>query len=334
MQIFKTAWLNSYIGIWLLFQGAANLPTIFQVEDESSTRSTSDAVSAELGGQTTLSSDTLSSAAVVNQPAAVSHTSQLRQPWRLPPIPTSSPLVRVTQTAEAALQPLAYIIPDGGCTYWESPASTTALPYQVLVSEQIVAEFADRDQAHHTGKQIRKGLDDIADPSALKISRAGEAIVGYWRQQRLFEVDSALSQQIGQTPEAIATTWVNALRTALDHAPLSAVDVAADLKQLSPTGPRLAGVASWYGPYFHGRKTANGEIFNQNELTAAHPTLPFNTKLKVTNQLNGRSVMVRVNDRGPYIGRRTLDLSRRAARCLNSEVKGVVPFHATVLQPS
>lgn len=73
------------------------------------------------------------------------------------------------------------------------------------------------------------------------------------------------------------------------------------------------GIASWYGPTFHGKSTANGETYDQNELTAAHKTLPFNTVVKVTNLENGKSVTVRINDRGPYAGDRIIDLSRAAA---------------------
>ncbi len=77
-----------------------------------------------------------------------------------------------------------------------------------------------------------------------------------------------------------------------------------------------AGVASWYGPGFHGRTTANGERFNTHALTAAHRTLPFGTKVRVTNKNNGRSVVVRINDRGPYVGGRVIDLSNASARAL------------------
>ena len=72
------------------------------------------------------------------------------------------------------------------------------------------------------------------------------------------------------------------------------------------------GVASWYGPGFQGRKTANGERFNTNELTAAHKTLPFNTLVKVTNLSNGVSTVVRINDRGPFVRGRIIDLSNAA----------------------
>ncbi|MFP4136692.1 MAG: septal ring lytic transglycosylase RlpA family protein [Candidatus Acetothermia bacterium] len=73
------------------------------------------------------------------------------------------------------------------------------------------------------------------------------------------------------------------------------------------------GVASWYGPNFAGQPTANGEIFDPGEMTAAHKSLPFNTKVKVVHLATGRSVLVRVNDRGPFIKDRIIDLSRKAA---------------------
>lgn len=74
-----------------------------------------------------------------------------------------------------------------------------------------------------------------------------------------------------------------------------------------------SGIASWYGPNFHGKLTANGETFNMNDLTAAHKTLPFNTVVKVENLDNNRSVIVRINDRGPYVGDRIIDLSKKSA---------------------
>ncbi len=81
-------------------------------------------------------------------------------------------------------------------------------------------------------------------------------------------------------------------------------------------GKTFIGVASYYGPGFHGKLTANGETFDQNDMTCAHKTLPFNTILEVTLLDNGKSVTVRVNDRGPYIPGRVLDLSVEAARRL------------------
>ena len=82
--------------------------------------------------------------------------------------------------------------------------------------------------------------------------------------------------------------------------------------------PALAqdGIASWYGPGFHGRRTANGERFNTYALTAAHRTLPLGARVRGTNRATGRTVVVRINDRGPYIGGRVIDLSRAAANAI------------------
>lgn len=83
------------------------------------------------------------------------------------------------------------------------------------------------------------------------------------------------------------------------------------------------GLASWYGKDFHGKKTANGEYFNMNALTAAHKTLPLPTFVKVTNLSNGRSIILRVNDRGPFVGDRIIDVSRRGAQLLGFQKQGV-----------
>jgi rare lipoprotein A len=84
-----------------------------------------------------------------------------------------------------------------------------------------------------------------------------------------------------------------------------------------------SGMGSYYGPKFHGKRTASGEKFNQNAMTAAHKTLAFGTRLKVTNIATGRSVVVRVNDRGPFIRGRIVDVSTIAARQLGMVGRGV-----------
>jgi rare lipoprotein A len=88
------------------------------------------------------------------------------------------------------------------------------------------------------------------------------------------------------------------------------------------------GKVSWYGPGFHGRQTANGEIFDTNDMTMAHRSLAFGSKVRVTNLDNGRSIVVRVNDRGPYVGGRIADLSHAAAARLGFVEDGVV--HARI----
>src|SRR4051794_31736903 len=86
---------------------------------------------------------------------------------------------------------------------------------------------------------------------------------------------------------------------------------------------RAEGIASWYGDDFHGRLTANGEVFDMGSLTAAHPTLPIPSYARVTNLSNGKSLVVRVNDRGPYHGNRLIDVSNKAAELLEFKGNGV-----------
>ncbi|MBD2094717.1 septal ring lytic transglycosylase RlpA family protein [Trichocoleus sp. FACHB-591] len=94
---------------------------------------------------------------------------------------------------------------------------------------------------------------------------------------------------------------------------------------------QIKGWASWYGPGFDGNRSASGEIFNQNALTAAHRDLPFGTKVRVTNLDNGRTVVVRINDRGPYAFDRIIDLSAAAAQVLGLIHSGVAPVRVDVL---
>jgi len=89
------------------------------------------------------------------------------------------------------------------------------------------------------------------------------------------------------------------------------------------TNYRAEGMASWYGDDFHGRLTANGEVFDMGSLTAAHPTLPMPSYARVTNLRNGKSLIVRVNDRGPYHGNRLIDVSNKAAELLDFKGNGV-----------
>ena len=93
----------------------------------------------------------------------------------------------------------------------------------------------------------------------------------------------------------------------------------------------VQGAASWYGPGFYGRTTANGERFRKGTLTAAHRTLPFGTKVRVTNLSNGRSVVVRINDRGPFKYHRVIDLAHGAASQLRMMQAGEVPVKLEIL---
>jgi rare lipoprotein A len=99
----------------------------------------------------------------------------------------------------------------------------------------------------------------------------------------------------------------------------------------APAGKEFKGNVSWYGVPFHGRKTASGEIFNMNKLSAAHLKLPFKTRVMVEDPKTGKSVVVKVNDRGPYACKRVMDLSKKAATDLGTISRGVAFVECTVL---
>jgi rare lipoprotein A len=121
------------------------------------------------------------------------------------------------------------------------------------------------------------------------------------------------------------------LRTAIAACLIASFHILPSTTVLAKTKPSITGSASWYGGKFHGRKTANGERYNQNAMTAAHKSLPFGTKVRVTNAANGKSVIVRINDRGPYSGKRVIDLSRAAASAVGIIQRGVARVRVDVL---
>jgi rare lipoprotein A len=141
---------------------------------------------------------------------------------------------------------------------------------------------------------------------------------------------SRLSQQVFSTIIPKQPPQASAERLALaDLLPLSTAgtSMAADaargqIMEPDPTGYDNEGMASWYGLNFHGRRTANGETFSRSELTAAHLSLPLPSYVRVTNLSNNRSIILRVNDRGPYVGNRLLDVSEQAAELLAFQRKG------------
>ncbi|MBD2074651.1 septal ring lytic transglycosylase RlpA family protein [Phormidium sp. FACHB-592] len=212
--------------------------------------------------------------------------------------------------------------------------------FQVKIKDSIVGSISSQRQAKQLANHLEQALDSAtASKAKVPFDQLQPGLIngvpgGKLGDRVLFTVDQQMANQWDCHPEVLAIQWVNALRTALAEPPLALADAQAKMRGLQETGERLKGIASWYGPYFHGRQTATGERFNQNDFTAAHPSLPFDTYLKVTNRNNGKAVIVRVNDRGPYFDNRTLDLSREAARSLDSETNGVVPVEAEIMQPA
>lgn len=210
--------------------------------------------------------------------------------------------------------------------------------FQVWLKNHVIGQFPQQEQAELMAQRLKQSLK-LLSKQALKSASVEPTLdqgvpalkIG---DRLLFTADEQLATTLNRNPELIAIEWANNLRVALGKTSLPLAEAQRKMHRLVETSKTFQGRASWYGTTFHGKQTATGETYNKHELTAAHPTLPFNTYLKVKNRKNGHSVIVRVNDRGPYVPDRNLDLSQEAARCLNSEKAGIVPFEAIVMQPS
>ncbi len=176
----------------------------------------------------------------------------------------------------------------------------------------------------------------IRDEYLIKVN--GMDLVAIDEQTRLPDTTNDLAQ------DAIQAT--NRLRRLIASAPAIAEIANRPQPRPEPEPPTLQavtpeylqyqinGMASWYGPGFHGRMSASGEIFDENALTAAHLYLPFGTQVRVTNLDNGSSVVVRINDRGPYTGGRIIDVSAAAARNLGMINSGVAQVRLEILGSS
>ncbi|MEM8806694.1 MAG: septal ring lytic transglycosylase RlpA family protein [Cyanobacteria bacterium P01_G01_bin.38] len=205
--------------------------------------------------------------------------------------------------------------------------------YRVWFKDHALGDVSDADQAERLAQELRQLLQrEEVDPSLIQPDLDPDQPGVKLGDEMLFTIEDQMAEVFGFSTPWMAVAWANNLRVALGAPPLDAGSVQMALHDYEPSEKQLKGTASWYGPYFHGRQTATGETFNQNALTVAHKTLPFGTLLKVRNRQTGRTVVVRVNDRGPYIGKRSLDLSKAAAQCLGSEKKGVIPYDAEILQ--
>ncbi|MEM1252170.1 MAG: septal ring lytic transglycosylase RlpA family protein [Cyanobacteria bacterium P01_H01_bin.21] len=213
---------------------------------------------------------------------------------------------------------------------------------QILLQGSVIGELSSVDGTEQVISSLKAMLvDEQIDPDAIAPILGGEQpairinddVLVRVLHQEMNETTPPVETQTSLGGEWAAIAWSDQLRQQLGATPLDPGNVQVMLKNLQPSEQQLDGTASWYGPYFHGRLTANGETFNQNHLTAAHKSLPFNTVLQVRNLKNNQTVVVRINDRGPYIGKRSLDLSKAAAQCLGSETAGVIPYAAVILEP-
>lgn len=183
----------------------------------------------------------------------------------------------------------------------------------------------------------RDGIDASKITVRWKQTKSGDQYVIEANKTTIVAVDpNTVLPDTTRSPEQDALQVTNRLRRLIGNAePLSTVPNRPKRSVQISLGPirlRSNGWASWYGPGFSGNMSASGEVFNENAMTAAHRTLPFGTLVQVTNLDNGRTVVVRINDRGPFSGDRLIDLSSAAARVLGLIQSGVAPVRLDVVE--
>jgi rare lipoprotein A len=225
----------------------------------------------------------------------------------------------------------------------EECASVTINGEEVISYRGEVDGDSAEDRAESLADKLEEILDEekdsiesllpARDGNQAAIKRNGKTVLKF-----ALPVINADSDEQGKLAVKTSLQIINALRLAAGTTKLpdsinNFADAAAAGRLANIQGDdSFSGRASWYGPNFHGRKTSNGERYDQEGMTAAHRTLPFGTKLLVTNRSTGKSCVVKVNDRGPYVDNRVIDLSKGAAKQLNMVSSGVAMVDVFVLQ--
>ena len=191
-----------------------------------------------------------------------------------------------------------------------------------LASSQTNTSLSPFEQPHHTSRGPSRIW--LHTTSALSLGVVLLALAGCSRDKK----------EIGYSPRVVQ--FGQAVPKGGGHYKLGAPYVVAGVRYVPRHQPHYdaTGVASWYGRDFHGRLTANGEVYDMNAMTGAHPTLPLPSMVRVTNLENGRSVIVRVNDRGPYKHGRIIDLSAHAASRLDMKRRGTARVRVQYLGPA
>ncbi len=262
-------------------------------------------------------------------------------------------LGRFAQAEEIVTSPVAVVSKPIENSTEDAPSQTAANPssarfvsdrpqsavadaerdYEVWVKGSLVATVRSQEKASLLAQRLERLVETEAfNATAItpKLHQDQPAIA--MDEQILFVIDESITREDIKNYEILAIRWANNLRLAFGVPALDLITAQTQMYQIEPTEQSIDGLASWYGTYFHGRLTANGETYDQYAFTAAHPSMKLDTFLKVTNLDNQKSVIIRLNDRGPYIAPRNLDLSLGAARCLGSVETGVIPYKATIME--
>jgi rare lipoprotein A (peptidoglycan hydrolase) len=202
------------------------------------------------------------------------------------------------------------------------------------------------EQLQHLSHTLAEFLSKGGNPRDIQPAEIENTPVIMARTVELIRIEKPLAQAQGQSPKAVTMSWINALRIALGADTIDRTPREIASRGFSPTVPSdlspqnrsevtgwiQRGMASWYGPGFEGKRCANGERFNMEDLTAAHRTLPFNTRVRVTNPATRQTAIVRITDRGPFSHRRIIDLSKGAAKAVGLLSSGTGPVMIEILK--
>ncbi len=228
--------------------------------------------------------------------------------------------VALSAAGGASADPAPIVFAGQGAAVEPAPATVQPVSYET-------AELAGGDErSYGYGRQARPragAVIDIRRPSAPPPAAPRTPLV-------LAQAEApASSQEAAPEEQGARPGWLEQERVGPPYQ--------ANGRWYVPTpepGYEQTGMASWYGPQFHGQRTASGEVFDQEAMTAAHPTLPLNSLVQVTNLANGREAIVRINDRGPFVGERLIDLSHGVAVALDFVRAGHAQVHVRYLGPA
>lgn len=264
--------------------------------------------------------------------------------------PGPAPLIQPAGSASNNLE-TATVFPHALDSRQAATVYIRSIPVLTLVGGELetlsasrgtVAVASDAQEPQRRADAVVARLQALAangDAAAIvaRWDTEDEAFVVAWGDEPLITLDDqTILPDTTDNPGEDALHIANRLRRLLgDAPPLARIEgLPEPAAAAAPVGivtSTLTGMASWYGPGFNGRRSASGEVFNQNDLTAAHRTLPFGTRVRVTNVSTGQSVVVRINDRGPFGHGRVIDLSAAAAGNIGIRASGVGRVQLEVL---
>ncbi len=264
--------------------------------------------------------------------------------------PESALSIQPSDETESAID-LATVYPHALDTRQAATVYIRSIPVVTVLGDELetlsassspAASAPDHEAPAQRASEILAHLQELATDGDVADIEArwdsdDEAFVVAWGGEAIFTLDDqTILPDTTENPGEDALHIANRLRRLLgDAPPLARVEglpqPPASEQRVGVVTSTLSGVASWYGPGFHGRRSASGEVFDQNALTAAHRTLPFGTRVRVTSLASGQSVVVRINDRGPFGHGRVIDLSAAAAAQIGLRARGVGRVQIEVL---